>query len=815
MLRNCSLYMDNQVESYLSSIDWTDKIISEGIEQNSKKWLLNDVAKYLEEEYNIPASSPNNPSSIKAKELMDGRTPNNPKLRNHPPVVANKSERKRKLVFKKIVKEAQEKGYITNFQLSEPWHPRLFMEGELNTFPYQHNSIITFRGVSRDHFYLGGDDPTGKGSNATKRHSDSVLNLGHWNPGNSWNSDNDDAVWTTFKDTAEGYASRITDGKRGVLLKMQVPTKWIQCGAHGVREVNNLKEIQEEFGSPEAYREHIRNNSDEQCAWLVRPKVPLHFIKKIWDLELFNTAKPGYSLPLQSKDQIDGIDLMHFFQKKKMPDEPNFGNTDKHKESWQIAAMKHVISDTKELKNFSKQIINDLRRIEGKEYNMKLVRKVVNEEESINRLIADFLDAAQNLGVDTNLNQVNADSIEEIEKEIENIYELAEKIEKNSENDISNLISNGKVSKNFRNLVENLYRIQVGDPEKAKGVERLDSRNHTLRKITNNVVENFRRLKIGAERERRREYQNIPLHNFDAVTEQISEDVGGPSEGVNQAVEELVENANQIGLNIQIKEKEVSDMKSLQKALGKILRITKIIDNRIEKTIEDVVSEGEIPDSLIKPLESIYLIKISDDFEENVQDSKEKISNELGILKREIEEGVQIVNWFYQLEVRFAEVVKMTEKALERGELKQQELYDIGNALFSYEKQHGKRYGTREIIERARRKLDIPKEVERPEAENLKTLNRAASKRLKFIQEEKSDIEEVENTLKEMRQEIENIRTNYHNIPKEKLQNELEGMQKEYENFISEDGELYHFFNNIKNVSWKYQKYREKVENQN
>lgn len=807
--------MGQTIEAYLSNIDWTEKIISQGIEQNSKKWLLNDIAHYLHEEYNIPSSSPNNLSSRKAKELMDGKTPDNPKLKNHPPVVSDKSERERKLVFKKIVKEAHEEGYIENFQLTEPWHPRLFIEGKINTYPYQHNTMITFRGVSRDHFYLEGDNPTGKGSNASKRHSESVLNLGHWNPGNSWNTDNEDAVWTTFKKTAKNYARKTVDGKKGVLLKMQVPTKWVQCGAHRTREVNNLQEIQEEFGSPEAYREHIKNYSDENCAWLIRPKVPLHFIDKIWDMEILNTAKPGYALPLQSENSIDGIDLMHFFQRKKMPDEPDFGNADSHKESWQIVAMKRVISDTIKLKEFCKQTDYDLNQIEGKEYNIKLVRKVVNEEESINQLITDLVDAAQNLGVNTNLNQIEAEKIEDIEKEIKNLHNIATKIEKNSENDISNLIKNGNPSKKFKKLIDNLYTIQVGSPQKAKSIENLEAKNETLRTVTNNVVENFRKLKIGGERERYRGYENTPLRDFDAVTEQISEDVGGPSEGVNKAVKDLLTAAKQSGITIQLEKKEVNDLDSLQTSLGRILKITKIIDKRIEKSIEDVVSEGKTPESLIKPLENIYLIEIADDFEENVSDSQEKLANELGKLKRELKEGIQIVNWYHQLEVRFAEVVKMTEQAQERGELKQEELYDIGNALFSYEKQHGKRYGTREIIERSRRKLEIPKEVKKPEAEDIKTLNKAAKERLRFVQEQKSDVEKVENELKDMVDEVEEIRESYHNIPKEKLQSEVERMENEFEAIMSEDGELYYFFSNIKNVSWDYQKYKSRLGKKN
>jgi hypothetical protein len=809
--------MGNEIESYLSSVDWAERIIAQGVEQNSKNWLLNDVALYLEDEYNIPQV--NGWNSVKARELMDGKTPDNPKLKDQAPMVAGKSERERKLVFKQIVKEAHEKGYLENFQLSEPWHPRLFMEGEMNTYPYQHNTMITFRGVSRDHFYLGGDDPEGKGRDASKRHSESVLNLGHWNPGNSFNSDNEDAVWTTFKDTAEEYASRKNDGKRGVLLKMQVPTKWVQCGAHGVREVNNMREIQSEFGSPEAYRQHVRNESDERCAWLVRPKVPLHFIKKIWDLEIFNTSKPGYALPLQSENRIDGIDLMHFFQKKKLPDQPNFGDADNHKESWQIVSMKRIISDAMELKDFCQETERNLQLIKDKkEYSMDLVRKVVKEEQGINQLIAGLVDSARQLDVSTNLETMEAGSIEQIEQQIEKIHVITEKIEENSENDVSSLISDGKVSNKFRELVDELHEIQVGAPEKVEAAEILESKNQALREVTSNVVENFRRLKIGYETYTQfRGYENRPLglEEFDTITEQISEDVGGPSEGVNQAVKELAEAAEKLSLKIQIEEQEVSDLDSLQKALGRVLKVTKIIDNRVKESIEHVVSEGEVPRSLAESVENIYLIKISDSFEDNVSSSQEKLSNELRVLRTEIEDGLQVVNWFYQLEARFAEVVEMTEQAQQRGKLKQQELRDIHDALFSYENTQDKELGTAHIIKKSRTKLHMSEEVQKPEAKNLKTLNEAARKRLKFIEQEKPKVQQVENKLDHMKQEIEsmNITESYHDIPKDRLQSKLREMQGEFEHIVSEDGELGYFFSNIKNVSWDYYKYKSKVEN--
>lgn len=39
-----------------------------------------------------------------------------------------------------VVKNAEPKGYLSNFNLHEPWHPKDFLNGDLITYPYQHDS---------------------------------------------------------------------------------------------------------------------------------------------------------------------------------------------------------------------------------------------------------------------------------------------------------------------------------------------------------------------------------------------------------------------------------------------------------------------------------------------------------------------------------------------------------------------------------------------------------------------------------------------------------------------------------------------------
>lgn len=212
-------------------------------------------------------------------------------------------------------------------------------------------------------------------------------------------------------------------------------------------------------------------------------------------------------------------------------------------------------------------------------------------------------------------------------------------------------------------------------------------------------------------------------------------------------------------------------------------------------------------------MENLFLIATSDDFSSNVQNSKEKLENEFRILEREIDEGIQIVNWIYQLKARLAEVVKIIENVQQKGNMTQQQLWDLGSALFSYEKQGDKRYGIRELIERGRRKLEISKETEGPEKENLNDLEQGCQERLRFIEQRKDSIKEIERKLKEMRNEVDELESSSARMSKSRLQGKLEDLQQEYEQIMSENGELYNFFSNFRSIDFEYKKYKSKVKN--
>lgn len=131
---------------YPSSVDWIEKII----ESEQKESFLEGIESYLEEKYDFSSVENKEVAYLKALELLEGEKAfeqeNIPeetkrKIRKLQPLVA-KSQRKRKAVLKKLVKKAEERGYLEDFRLSEPWHHKPFLEGEFVSYPYQHNTAI-------------------------------------------------------------------------------------------------------------------------------------------------------------------------------------------------------------------------------------------------------------------------------------------------------------------------------------------------------------------------------------------------------------------------------------------------------------------------------------------------------------------------------------------------------------------------------------------------------------------------------------------------------------------------------------------------
>ena len=273
----------SRYDSYLSRVDWGQKVISEGKSQNGEKWLLNDVASFLHGEYDIPLQ-PNNLAILKALELMKGERPENSDLREHPPVVDDKRDSKRKLIFKKAVKEAYEKGYMENFRLAEPWHPETFFDREFVSYPHQHNSVIAYRAMSREAFYKQCE----KFRPGETRHPESILKTQVINPGNGRGGTYDNAVWTSMI-FDEGYARDI-GGMPGIILELQVPSNFVSYIGEG--KIGSLEGWRQNFDSARDFRSYLDSVGSDirNYTFLVHEGNPqglaLEYVVGIWDLAL-------------------------------------------------------------------------------------------------------------------------------------------------------------------------------------------------------------------------------------------------------------------------------------------------------------------------------------------------------------------------------------------------------------------------------------------------------------------------------------------------------------------------------------------------
>jgi hypothetical protein len=686
----------DKIRRYLSSVDWADKIIDEGTEQNNKNWLLTEISNYLSDKYRIPNTPPNKLAMWKAIELMEGYKRDIPeKVVQMDPTVNNKSDQKRKTFFKKIVLKAEKEGYLQNFELSEPWIPKLFVEGELNTYPYQHTTMISYRGVSRDHFYLGGDDPEGKGDNASKRHPESVLNLGHWNPGNTFNEDNDNAVWTTFKDTATTYAERRDkEGKLGILLEIQAPTQWVQCNAHKRREVNNLKEIQEEFGSPENYREHIKNTSDEQSAWLIRPKVPLRFIRRAWDLELCRILGEEFALPITSKNEIDLIDLMHVHQDKRIPSKPQFGSVDNHEEGEKIFAIREILNNNnnnnnKLLQDQCLKSIKNLRKIkrgvedipishfppeyrqEGINFdrclnNMKNSIEGENYEKGINKKMIEIKKAAGELGINVEKRVNKVKNLDELQEALGNIIKITKEIDQETEEITANMILNQNPKNLLDEFVDSLHFIYFS-PEFIDNAKKSDFKNKTdilaeVKEVETKLGNSLKRAKLYLKiKKRMKEAEETirKIENKGKISYSDWWDIYNPiysyentpnkERGINDSIVKCRRECKAPkGRNEQLKRKDVRGFKNLLKECEKRRKKIESNKNKVKKNrkeLENLLKETEKMKKELKQEEArdIEPSRVKKQLK-NIESEYEKLTSRNGLLNR-LYYNIKGINW--------------------------------------------------------------------------------------------------------------------------------------------------------------------------
>ena len=275
----------------VSSIDWTERFIEEGVRENDEGWLKSGVKDFLVSERGL--------SEEEAGRKVSG-------LLNEGGVEA-----------KKVVNAAEGEGFLEHFRLNEPWHPKAFYSEDFVSYPFQHTSVVVYRGMRRRFFYKSNVQDEEERS---RKHPTSIFNHQYLRPGSSLEEgDEQDYIWTTpsLKEAKE-YGGGNPDG---VVLEIQIPVKWLVFGAKRKEEVSSLREMHEKFGSPENFHSYLTGNWDSsETTFKISREMPIHYVRGAWDLESYD--EPEF-LPFYSDDERDLLDAMREVDGDKIPERPS------------------------------------------------------------------------------------------------------------------------------------------------------------------------------------------------------------------------------------------------------------------------------------------------------------------------------------------------------------------------------------------------------------------------------------------------------------------------------------------------------------
>lgn len=203
----------------------------------------------------------------------------------------------------------------------DPWHPKLFIEGKINTLPYEHDSVVLYTGITDQIFWVESE------TFDECRNQKSALKTEYLYAGNSYYEqekidltrlDNEDpGIWLGCLSIARIFAEKCNSDSRkggGAVLELQVPSSDIGTLAakKSIRQddswkndytvtdfvslPNNqsvLKEFDErKFSNPrKAYRHYLklvcnarRPGQGEIIHWAVPHEVSINQITGVWDL---------------------------------------------------------------------------------------------------------------------------------------------------------------------------------------------------------------------------------------------------------------------------------------------------------------------------------------------------------------------------------------------------------------------------------------------------------------------------------------------------------------------------------------------------
>jgi|GEM_PF-4030159 len=243
-----------------SNISYADRILAE----NRKKEVFKELQNFLRQEKGLSAGE-----AEKTAEQM-----------------LNKGGKK----AAKTIAEAEAEGYLPDFRLHEPWHPKPFLNGSLITYPYQHDSVIVYTGINKHMFFKEDSGKRFSGSRAPS----SIIKTGKIPPTNDHKGVGN---YLGFLEVAKHYAKKsrqMSDHEvGGAVLEVQIPTEKLITIVDQMGRYKNLSELRERFETPEQFWRKCQDTRLEEIHFKVEGNIPLDWITGVWDTE--NNQKPIFT----------------------------------------------------------------------------------------------------------------------------------------------------------------------------------------------------------------------------------------------------------------------------------------------------------------------------------------------------------------------------------------------------------------------------------------------------------------------------------------------------------------------------------------
>lgn len=433
-----------------------------------------------------------------------------------------------------VVKTAVERGFIWDFKLDVPWHPELFKNSDrLTTFPYQHKFMVGYSAKPKHIFFSeeAKEYILEKSSIDEFYNSESIVEQGRLRANRKDYEDSnetlDQAIYFSnligtrnypVSPHGAGVGEKVGEAvyRENVVLEIEVPSNFVVQFSTPDNRWEDIQDLKEDFGSPEAYRQEMDkyNGKSDKMDFKIAKKedqgsgevfLPLKYIVAVWDREI--SSETPLFIPFD--------DYVSKLQKKYPKRVPGSHNSEIEYEESEITKIKEEFANIRQFREYSHQRID--RMIEYLKNFRKLRESEVDSKQDVIRTLENILKGNQEwnqyLEYITSLCKSSMKLNSEIDRGKVSVWELFQ--DRDSEHDLE---------QEMQRLDEIISRLMVEEKQrldeiKSRGTENLEEEVKNLERKTLQEIQKIPKLNV--EERDRKKFKDYILEKYN-----ITEDLG-------------------------------------------------------------------------------------------------------------------------------------------------------------------------------------------------------------------------------------------------------------------------------------------------